>query len=497
MASSNLLIDTLIGLGKGDQADAVAQAQNPRNAAIAATQDAEDAAAGPAGIKQANDMASGQTPLLEQQQKQQVFAENNGLRAMIDRIPPAAQKEISNPDMPYAKAAAWNAFFGNLATGGSGAAIAAYANTYGRALQKMSDHEAEYNAQRDLVNRAAKDTIADYTSQFEAQDPFIASVVKGANGDVNRIKAVANAARQSGSPDALALSKLVEEIDNVETQRRENLLYAANYSGKVKATENGEINGQPVTKIVTESGKVQYKDANGKVIANPSGFKSEKQLEGIENRKSRESLAQDSNALRLQISQGNQAIAGMSANIAAQNAQLRREQFEEENKIGPLKGGGYRDPDGIVYTGSEMAKYRSTTKELQVNLIKLKELTEQDFKDAQSPIDWTNKPNEVRTAAQRKTLEAQTKIKDAQVQQTLQNLPPGPASDTDVRNAASGFPGFSNAKALGSWKDRSVRGSQKGLSLMQEQFPGGIHISKEKSSEEVIDASSLPGAPKK
>ena len=396
---------------------------------------------------------------------------------IISSLPPAVAGEVNNPDLPYAKAAAWNAFFGSIlrkaggASGGVPDAIAAYSNTYGRSLQKMSDMEAEYNAQRAIVNKAAKDTIGDEIGRFESGDPFTDAVVKNSGGDVKRIKALAQAARANGSEQAASLEDLVEKIDNIELQRRDNLLQSANYGGKVKNTENGEINGQPVTKIVTESGKVRFVDAAGKTITDPKGFKSEKQLEGELNRNAKAIEGEENRALRGQIAQGQQAISGMVAS-------LQRDKFEEENKIGPLKGGGYRSPDGIVYTGAEMGKYRATTQQLASNLPRLESLTEQDFKDAKSAIDWTAQPHLARTASEQKTLIAQTKIKEAQVQQTLQNLPPGPASDKDILQASSAFPGFSNAGALKAWKDRSVKGAKKGIELMNEQFPGGVYVPK-------------------
>lgn len=46
---------------------------------------------------------------------------------------------------------------------------------------------------------------------------------------------------------------------------------------------------------------------------------------------------------------------------------------------------------------------------------------------------------------------AQNKINASSVMQTLQNLPPGPASDKDIMQAKSSFPGYGDAKALNDW----------------------------------------------
>jgi len=46
---------------------------------------------------------------------------------------------------------------------------------------------------------------------------------------------------------------------------------------------------------------------------------------------------------------------------------------------------------------------------------------------------------------------AQAKVNASAVMQTLQNLPPGPASDKDIAQAKSSFPGYGNAKDLQEW----------------------------------------------
>jgi len=46
---------------------------------------------------------------------------------------------------------------------------------------------------------------------------------------------------------------------------------------------------------------------------------------------------------------------------------------------------------------------------------------------------------------------AQTKINASSVMQILNNLRPGPASDKDIENAKSTFPGYGSEKALNEW----------------------------------------------
>jgi hypothetical protein len=53
------------------------------------------------------------------------------------------------------------------------------------------------------------------------------------------------------------------------------------------------------------------------------------------------------------------------------------------------------------------------------------------------------------------TLAAQNKVNASGVMQILNNLPPGPASDNDVKQAKSTFPGYGNAKALQDWIDNT------------------------------------------
>ena len=53
------------------------------------------------------------------------------------------------------------------------------------------------------------------------------------------------------------------------------------------------------------------------------------------------------------------------------------------------------------------------------------------------------------------TLSAQNKVNASGVMQILNNLPPGPASDKDIAQARSTFPGYGNAKALQDWIDNT------------------------------------------
>jgi len=68
------------------------------------------------------------------------------------------------------------------------------------------------------------------------------------------------------------------------------------------------------------------------------------------------------------------------------------------------------------------------------------------------------------------TLSAQNKINASGVMQILNNLPPGPASDNDVKQARSTFPGYGNAKALQDWIDNTNAMLDQKFATYQEKY---------------------------
>jgi hypothetical protein len=68
------------------------------------------------------------------------------------------------------------------------------------------------------------------------------------------------------------------------------------------------------------------------------------------------------------------------------------------------------------------------------------------------------------------TLSAQNKINASGVMQILNNLPPGPASDNDIKQAKSTFPGYGNAKALQDWINNTNAMLDQKFSIYQDKY---------------------------
>jgi hypothetical protein len=84
----------------------------------------------------------------------------------------------------------------------------------------------------------------------------------------------------------------------------------------------------------------------------------------------------------------------------------------------------------------------------------LKEITPEDVKATESIFGNVVGSGPISYAAKQlknPAVAAQAKINASTVMQTLQNLPPGPASDKDIDQAKSSFPGYGNAEDLQKW----------------------------------------------
>ena len=124
-------------------------------------------------------------------------------------------------------------------------------------------------------------------------------------------------------------------------------------------------------------------------------------------------------------------------------------------KPGPVgKSGGYRDIYGTILGPAEMKTVRQEFEGAQKLLNTLNQISAQDVKDAESYIDWTTKA-ETKGLASDKTLKAQTKVAASQLLEQINQLPPGSASDADMRAAMKSFPGYSNPEALAEWVNRT------------------------------------------
>jgi hypothetical protein len=74
-------------------------------------------------------------------------------------------------------------------------------------------------------------------------------------------------------------------------------------------------------------------------------------------------------------------------------------------------------------------------------------------KDAEATFDYTSSDSSkaIGSKLYPKTISAQTRIAASQLLQQLESLPPGSASDADIKLAAKNFPGYGNAANLARW----------------------------------------------
>ncbi len=138
---------------------------------------------------------------------------------------------------------------------------------------------------------------------------------------------------------------------------------------------------------------------------------------------------------------------------------------------GPVgKAGGYRDINGIVFGPTEMKTIRQEFKGAEDLLDTLNKVTVTDIKNAESFVDWTTKSSEVKGLAQTKTLSAQSKIAASQLLEQINSLPPGSASDADMRAAMKNFPGYSDPVALQNWVNETKAKLQSRIGRISDQF---------------------------
>jgi hypothetical protein len=118
------------------------------------------------------------------------------------------------------------------------------------------------------------------------------------------------------------------------------------------------------------------------------------------------------------------------------------------------KKGDYIAPGGVFIGKTEVAKDREIARTANELRQGLQEISPKDVKATESifgsvveggPISYLAKQFKNPAVA------AQAKVNASAVMQTLQNLPPGPASDKDIAQAKSSFPGYGNAEDLQTW----------------------------------------------
>lgn len=160
--------------------------------------------------------------------------------------------------------------------------------------------------------------------------------------------------------------------------------------------------------------------------------------------------------------------ASMDRNAKLAAAQAEAGNLGTAGAVG--KTGAYRDINGTVYGPTEMKTIRNEFKGSQDLLDTLNQITPQDVKNAESFVDWTTKSNEVKSLATKKTLTAQSKIALSQLMQQIESLPPGSASDADMRAAMKNFPGYSDPDALAAWINDTKAKLQRNLGRISDQF---------------------------
>lgn len=152
----------------------------------------------------------------------------------------------------------------------------------------------------------------------------------------------------------------------------------------------------------------------------------------------------------------------------------------EDNQVGvagPVgKAGAYRDVRGVVYGPAAMKGFRGEFGTLTKMIDLLNQVTPDDVKQAESWIDWTTTNKEIGGKVAGKTLNAQTKIAAAQLLEQINSLPPGAASDADMKAAAKSFPGYGNPEALARWVNNTKATAARYASELNDNFNFGKKI---------------------
>jgi hypothetical protein len=118
------------------------------------------------------------------------------------------------------------------------------------------------------------------------------------------------------------------------------------------------------------------------------------------------------------------------------------------------KKGDYIAPGGVFIGKTEVSKDREIARAANELRQGLKEISPEDVKATASVFGDVNQGGPISYLAKQlknPAVAAQAKVNASAVMQTLQNLPPGPASDKDIAQARSSFPGYGNADDLQTW----------------------------------------------
>lgn len=159
------------------------------------------------------------------------------------------------------------------------------------------------------------------------------------------------------------------------------------------------------------------------------------------------------------------------------DANRKRMKIDLSGVVNPQGGynkkGDWVTPNGAAINHTEVAKDREIVRAANDLREGLSEITPVDIKKQASLLgDVTQGGARGYIAKQLglDALKAQVKINASAVQQTLQNLPPGPASDKDISQAKSTFPGYGDADALKDWIDNTNRMLERKIRNTNEKY---------------------------
>jgi hypothetical protein len=159
------------------------------------------------------------------------------------------------------------------------------------------------------------------------------------------------------------------------------------------------------------------------------------------------------------------------------DANRKRMKIDLSGVVNPQGGynkkGDWVTPNGAAINHTEVAKDREIVRAANDLREGLSEITPVDIKKQASLLgDVTQGGAKGYIAKQLglDALKAQVKINASAVQQTLQNLPPGPASDKDISQAKSTFPGYGDADALKDWIDNTNRMLERKIRNTNEKY---------------------------
>jgi hypothetical protein len=137
------------------------------------------------------------------------------------------------------------------------------------------------------------------------------------------------------------------------------------------------------------------------------------------------------------------------------------------------KKGDYIAPGGVFIGKTEVSKDREIARAANELRQGLKQLTPEEIKATGTILGDVNAGGPISYLAKQfgnPAVAAQAKVNASTVMQTLQNLPPGPASDKDIMMAKSSFPGYGNSEDLQKWIDNTNNLLERKISNVNQKY---------------------------